>query len=173
MRKLGVALLAAAAGMVMGAMPAAASCAPPVPIDQALRDADSVFVGTVVGLENAGRTASFAVDEVWRGPDLPARAMVNGGPDGNAITGVDRSWEANGKYLVFASVVNAELTDNACSNTQIWSGDLAALRPSDARPPADSTDSGTAGGLPGRLLLVIGMLVTIGLVSVLVFRKAR
>ena len=168
MRKLGVALLAAVATMVMGTMPAAASCAPPLPIAQALRDSDSVFVGMVVGL--ADRTATFAVDEVWRGPDLPNRVVVIGGPDGNATTSIDRSWEANGNYLVFASVVDAKLTDNACSNTQIWTDDLAAHRPTDARAPNDATDTGGT-GISGPLLTLLAAIGVIGVVAFVAFRN--
>ncbi len=170
MRKLRVALLAATAGMLIGTMPAAASCAPPIPIDQALRDSDSVFVGTVDGIANGGRTANFVVDEVWRGPDLPARTVVDGGPDGNAITSIDRSWEANGKYLVFASVDDGKLTDNACSNTQIWTDDLAAHRPTDARPPSNATES-SGTGTSGPLLALFAAIGVIGAVAFVAFWK--
>jgi hypothetical protein len=165
-----VGLLAAVAGMLMSVVPVAASCAPPVPIDEALRTSDSIFVGTVAGLANQGRTATFAVDEVWRGPDLPARAVVNGGPEGNGFTSVDRSWEAGAKYLVFASVDDGELTDNACSNTQIWADDLAAHRPADARPPDDATD-GDATGVGGPLLALIAAAAVIGIVGYFAFRN--
>jgi len=167
------ACLAAAAALVIGAMPAAASCAPPIPIDQALRDADTVFIGSVVGLANADRRATFAVDEVWRGPDLPAQVVVHGGPDGDMFTSVDRTWETDGRYLVFGLMVEGQLTDNACSNTQLWSDDLAPLRPSDARPPLDQAEGATTGGIPGTVLVVIGVFGAIGLVSLLVFRRAR
>ena len=170
MRKLSVALLAATAGMVIGTMPAAASCAPPIPIDQALRDSDSVFVGTVDGLANGGRTANFVVDEVWRGPDLPARTVVDGGPDGNAITSIDRTWEPGAKYLVFAAVANGKLTDNACSNTQIWTDDLAAHRPTDARSPDDATDTGGT-GISGPLLTLLAAIGVIGVVGFVAFRN--
>lgn len=170
MRKLSVTLLATAAAMVIGTMPAAASCAPPVPIDQALRDSDSVFVGTVQGIADGGRTATFAVDEVWRGPDLPARVVVQGGPDGNGVTSIDRTWEAGGLYLVFASTANSRFTDNACSNTQLWSEELTGLRPSDARPPSDAADGGGT-GVSGPLLALLGAIAVIGLVGFVAFRN--
>ena len=170
MRMWRIATPAAVLTLLLAAVPAAASCALPIPIDQALRDSDSVFVGTVEGLANGGRTASFLVDEVWRGPDLPARTAVAGGPEGSGVTSIDRSWEPGAKYLVFASVVNGKLADNACSNTQIWSDDLAALRPSDARPAADPSES-TTPGLPGPLLIVVGVVAAVGLVSFLAFRS--
>ena len=166
-----IATPAAVLTLLMAAAPAAASCAPPIPIDQALRDSDSVFVGTVGGLANGGRTANFVVDEVWRGPDLAARTAVAGGPEGNAITSIDRSWEPGATYLVFASVVNGKLADNACSNTQIWTDDLAALRPSDARPAGDPTD--TSPGLPGTLLVVVGVVAAVVVVSLLAFRSRK
>jgi hypothetical protein len=166
-----VGLLAAIAGMLMSVVPTAASCLPPVPIDEALRSSDSIFVGTVAGLANQGRTATFAVDEVWRGPDLPARAVVNGGPEGNTFTSVDRTWEAGAKYLVFASVVDTRLTDNACSNTQIWTDELAVHRPTDARPPSDATDEGSETGIGGPLLALILTIALIGIVGYIAFRN--
>ena len=66
MRVLRTASCAAAVGLLLGAVPAAASCVGPVPMEESLRAADSVFVGSVVGLANADRTATFAVDQVWR-----------------------------------------------------------------------------------------------------------
>ena len=147
-------------------------CAPPIPIEQALLEADSVFVGTVVGLANSERTADFDVDEVWRGPDLPAKAAVQGGPKGDVFSSADRKWEANARYLVFASTTGGELTDNACSSPQIWSAELEKLRPSDARPPGNPID-GPRDGLPDSLLVVIGVVGGLGIVSFLVFRRAR
>ena len=173
MRMLRTATLAAVAALLIGAMPAAASCALPVPIEQALREADSVFVGSVIRLANGDRTATIAVDEVWRGPDLAAQVVVHGGPDEEMFTSVDRTWEAGATYLVLASIVDDQLSDNACSNTQPWSDDLRALRPSDTRPPGDPTDSGTTAELPGALLVVVGVVAALGLVSFLVFRRAK
>lgn len=173
MRILQAASLAATMALLVGPMPAAASCAGPIPMAEALRKADSVFTGSVVGTANTGRTATVAVDEVWRGPDLPARVVVQGGPDGNVATSIDRTWEAGGRYLVFAAIVDSQLTDNACSSTQIWSDELEALQPSDARPPSDSGPSGTSGGLTGPWLAIVGAVAAIGAVSFLAFRKGR
>jgi hypothetical protein len=170
MRKLSVALLAAAASMLIGTMPAAASCAPPMPIDQALRGSDSVFVGTVEGVANSGRTATFAVDEVWRGPDLPAKVIVRGGPEGNGATSVDRTWEAGGRYLVFTSTADGRLSDNACSNTQLWSEELTALRPSDVRQPSDAAEVGGT-GVSGPLLALVAAIGLIGVVRFVAFRS--
>lgn len=170
MRMWRIATPAAVLTLLLATAPAAASCAPPIPIEQALSNSDSVFVGTIVGLANADRDATFAVDEVWRGPDLAAEVVAHGGPGGNGASSVDRTWEAGAKYLVFASIADGQLTDNSCSTTQIWSDDLAALRPSDARPPGDPNDS-TTPGLPGALVVVIGVVAALGLVSFLVFRS--
>lgn len=169
MRSIAVGLLSAAAGLVLGVGPVAASCAPPAPIGEALRTSDSIFVGTVAGLANEGRTATFAVGEVWRGPDLPVRTVVNGALDDVGFTSVDRTWEPGARYLVFASVVAGKLTDNACSNTQIWTDDLAAKRPTDARPPSDAIEEGDA-GLGGPLLVLIAAGAVIGTVGFIAFR---
>jgi hypothetical protein len=170
MRKLSVALAAAAASMLIGVMPAAASCRPPIPIAQALRDSDSVFVGTVEGIAAGGRTATFAVGEVWRGPDLPANVVVQGGPGGNGATSIDRTWEAGGRYLVFASAAEGRLADNACSNTQLWSEELTALRPSDVRQPSADEDRGGT-GVSGPLLALIAAIGLIGVVGFVAFRS--
>lgn len=113
-------------------------------------------------MADGGRTATFAVDEVWRGPDLPANVVVHGGPDGNGATSADRTWEAGALYLVFASAVDSRLSDNACSNTQFWSEELTDLRPSDARQPSDDADVGGT-GVSGSLLTLIAGIGLIGI----------
>ncbi len=135
---------------------------------------ESVFLGTVVGLADSDRTATFAVAEVWRGPDLPAQVLVHGGVEGFGIafTSNDRTWEAGVEYLVFAEVEGNQLSSNACNLTQPWSEGLAAVRPTDARPPTDAADLGSA-GIPIAWLVALGAAAGVLIISVFMFRRAR
>lgn len=166
--------IAALAAMTTAALlwPASAlgSCAAPPGVAEQIAAADVVFVGTVQGLGDQGRTATFAVEEQWRGEPLPAIVQVRGGPsDLNSATSVDRTYEAGVRYLVAAYVVEGRLTDNACTATQPWSEELAAFRPAEVRVPTQSAGDGT-GGIP---LPVLGGLIALGVlvvVGVLAFR---
>lgn len=138
----------AAVGLVLlgAALPAAASCvADERTVDQQIADADIVFVGTVIEVTNKNRTAIFRVEEVWKGPSLPERVKVAGGPEtSNAVTSVDRYFDQGVRYLVFPLGDPSEFTDNSCSPTRKWADDLAAHRPlgTAASPgPEPSTES--------------------------------
>jgi len=172
--------------MLLSAGSALASCGPIVTDDgeqlfpgdpnfpsSALDLGESVFVGRVVGLTDSDRTATFAVDEVWRGPDLPASVVVHGsGADLFGFSSVDRTWEAGVTYLVFAEVDGNQLSSTACNLTQPWSEGLTAVRPSDARPPSDAADVGS-GGIPIAWLVAIGAAAGVVIISVVAFRRAR
>lgn len=134
---------------------AAASCAEPVPLAQALAEAPVTFVGTVTALEHDGRIATFAVEEVWKG-DVGAIAVVSGGPnpseldrageDGlTVVTSVDRTYILEETYLVVSHGAEGEfLLDNACSATQVYTAELAEFRPDTAYiPPIDEPTAGS------------------------------
>ena len=148
---------------------ALADCMPPPPIEEALKSAEIVFVGTVAATSNRSSWASVTVEEVWRGPDQPAQVLVKGGPGGNAATSVDRSFEVGVKYLFFPYAADGGLADNSCTSTTQWSAELAALRPADARAPVGATQGGgglDVGGLVAPFavaLLVAGALLVVGL----------
>jgi hypothetical protein len=147
--------------------PAAASCIRPVPIEEAIRNADSVFVGTVTALSNNNRWATVAVEEVWTGPDLAPIAEVRGGPGGNTASSIDRMYTARVKYLFVVSIAEGQLSDNACSSTMEWEPDLANIRPASAHPPVSATPEPDAAApfdpasllLPGALILAAGVVV--------------
>jgi len=151
--------------------PAVASCMMPPPIEQAIRDADSVFVGTVTSLSNNDRWATVAVEEVWKGPDLARIVEVRGGPAGNVMTSVDRSFMAGTRYLFLPYIADGALSDNACSSTAEFTADLVRLRPATAHPPiAPAPDPDTATPFdPASLLLPAALIVGAG---VLVFGGA-
>lgn len=130
---------------------AAASCMlDERPLEVQVEAATAVFKGQVTGLRDDGVTARFRVEEVWKGPDLPAEVVVHGGPEQSGpfgtttVTSVDRSWTAGATYLVFPRIEGSDLRDDSCSPTREWSAELAAARPADAHAP-----TGTAAGDPG------------------------
>jgi hypothetical protein len=142
-----------------------ASCAGFPPIGEHLAMADVVFTGTVIGLRNQDRTATFAVTEIWRGPDLLREVFVHGGPDDpNAGSSVDRTFEMGTDYLVAARIRDGELVDDACSATRPWEESLADVRPADARPPTGSEPSDDEAGLP-TLPIALGALFVLLLVG--------
>lgn len=161
---------AALVASLLSAGPVAASCVGPTMPD-AIAVTDSVFVGTVTGLSLDGRTATIAVEEIWRGPDLASSVLVRGGPDANGgITSVDLIWQAGAKYLVFASIVNGGLETNACTNTAVWTDEFSAQRPSDARPLTGTT-ADVSGRLPVEVLAVGGVALLVALVALIAFRR--
>lgn len=113
-------------------------------MEDKIASADVLFVGTVNALAHGNTTAQIEVEEVWAGDGLDDLVTVVGGSgqDGMA-TSIDRSWEPNGRYLVFAYEDNGHLADNSCTPTQPWSEDLAAFRPADAEVRRSPTDPST------------------------------
>lgn len=133
MRPLGGFLVTAAALALLSA-PALASCIfDERTLDQQIRDAQVVFVGTVNETSSRGRIASFRVEEIWKGAPLPTEVEVRGGPDDpNAVTSVDRHFEIGMRYLVFPTGDARSFEDNNCSPTRAYTDDLDAHRPPNA-----------------------------------------
>ncbi len=134
--------------LLMSAPVAGASCAPPLPIEEAMAQAPVVFVGTVVDLEHEGVFAGFSVDEVWKG-DVDSRVVVSGGPSPSdleglgfgesVVTSVDRHYEKGVTYLVVPfGIEEGVYMDNGCSATQIYDSNLEDFRPATAHPPIDA-----------------------------------
>jgi hypothetical protein len=123
---------------------AAASCAAPVGIPEAIRRADAVVVGTVTATRSRDRIATVSIDEVWKGT-IAGSVEVHGGPTGdNTMTSVDRTYEVGRRYLIFAfepaahdstGSFGARYEDNDCSDTQPWNASLIRYRPAAAANP--------------------------------------
>lgn len=174
LKRLTFGLVPAVALMAMLATPAAslASCAVQPNIKEAAASAEIAFIGTVTATANRDSWATVSVEEVWRGPDQPAEVVIKGGPEGNAATSVDRTFEVGMKYLFFPYTDGAAgLADNSCTSTAPWSADMLALRPKDARAPLGGTTTATgfdAGGLLGPIavaVVVAGVLLGVGLLA--------
>ncbi len=137
-RLLVVSVVAAAVAM-LGGRPALASCAELPDLESAFAEADVVFIGVVVELSNADRTAVMEVEQVWKGPQLPGEVTVLGGPDDPGLfTSVDRTFE-RGTYVVFPVNSTPPFEDNACTLTQPTTTALDVINPFAAEPPEDPT----------------------------------
>lgn len=158
-------LLLAAPGAVL------ADCMAPPPIEEAARQAEIVFVGTVSAVQDQGRRATVTVDEVWRGPDLPVTTVVLGGV-GEGFTSVDRTYEVGMKYIFFPLLEDGSLHDNLCTNTVQWLPEYEDLRPDEARDPlgegdgaGDGFDVASLVPMGALVLVVAGLLLVAGLVA--------
>jgi hypothetical protein len=173
MRALVAALLLALSLVVLLQQGVSASCAGPPPIEVALRQADSVFVGLVRDVANHDRLAQVEVREIWRGPDLPRIVQVQGGPDDpNMITSTDRIYATGTTYLFVLAgrAVDGRLRDNGCTATTTWRDELAVLRPVDPRPPIGAADTPERELIPLPMLGLGVGLVLVALVSAVAFR---
>lgn|SRR5262245_63447216 len=164
------------AGLLLAAPGTAlADCMQPAPIEQAVKTADIVFVGTVDDTAQGQRWASVTVEEVWRGPDQPKHVVIKGGPAGNTATSVDRSFEVGVKYI-FLPYVDPEgsgLADNTCTNTQPWADEMKAIRPADFRQPLESAAPTSAGFDLGPFVPIVATAVVVFLVLLGVGLVAR
>lgn len=148
-----------------------ADCMAPPPIEEAVKQAEVVFVGTVIGVQDQGRRATVTVDEVWRGPDLADTTVVLGGL-GEGFTSVDRTYEVGVKYIFFPLLEDGSLRDNLCTNTVQWLPEYEDLRPDDWRAPigegagsGDGFDVASLVPMGALVLAVAGMLLVAGLVA--------
>lgn len=148
--RMAVTTAGAVGALALAAGPAAASCAPPQPMEQAIADARQVFVGTVEALADEDHRATVRVEEVWKGPDVPPVTEVHGSPGGpgglQARSSVDRTYAAGARYLFVLYDDSAPYEDNICTRTSEWSEDFAQYRPADWRHPV----SAPANGAPGE-----------------------
>lgn len=140
-----VSVVAVIAALVAAPAPAFADCQMAPPIEEAVRTADLVFVGSVTAIADGGRSASVRVEEVWRGGEMPAEVTVLGGTEPAQPMEDDRTFEAGVRYVFFPFVVDGQLVDSICTATAPWVEGFAAVRPADARTPLPSA-TGTASG---------------------------
>jgi hypothetical protein len=140
---------------------ATALCAEPVTPAEALQRAPVAFVGTVTRVADGGYTATFNVEEIWKGPNLSEASTVYGG---SANIEDSRTWQSGQRYLVFPSVdSDGNLLDTACSSTGPYTAAYDALRPSSARAPQGPPTSGPPGDPPvAAVFLLILLLGSLG-----------
>ena len=150
----------------------AASCADFPPLDEHLARAGVVFVGTVMAVADEKRTATVAVEEIWRGPNLPAEVTVHGSFEPEAFTSVDRTFEAGTRYLFGPAVADGRLQDDSCTATRPWTDELVDLRPTTvATPEPLPTRAQDEGGGTIPVALVVAAMVVLAGSSVMAFRS--
>lgn len=156
--------------------PAWASCAVPLPLEQAIERADVVLVGDVVGhVDGDPRRALFDVDEVRKGGPLPERVEVSGTPGDapGSVTSVDRTYVLGRRYLVVASGEQPPFSDNACSATTQIASEQAAGAPVANADRADAAADSPSGNQRALVPLAAVGVVVAGLVGTAVFVRAR
>lgn len=159
---------AALAALLLDPVVAGASCAGGASVQEAIRSAPTVFVGTVTGLSGGDRVATVRVDDVWRGHAIPSSVDVVGTPDLNAAaTSADRTYVAGSQDLFVPDGGGPQgFTDNNCTATQLYTAGLAALRPANA--PGAPTQSASA--FPLALALIVPLVMLVGAAAVLMRR---
>lgn len=182
LRALAALAIVATTGLLAAPSVALADCVMPPPFEEAVKAADIILIGTVTEATNGNRWAIVSVEEIWRGPALPATVQIKGGPDANAASSVDRSFEVGQRYIFFPymaedveplpGVAAGVLGDNSCTSTQIWDEALAGFRPADARTgdaanegDVQSIDLGFIVGIGGVLLVVVAVMLGVGLLA--------
>ena len=171
-------VLLAAAGLLVGARPAAAcSCAGVPSAAQAFASADAVFSGRLVSREvhrpdwplissSDPAVHVFAVDEVFKGVVHEEQGVVS--PDSGASCGLELSGQ--GPFVIYASESGGDLTAGLCDGAAPAipevEGELRALAGTTAGAAQPVPRAGSAGtgapGLPtavyaaGALVLVLG-----------------
>jgi hypothetical protein len=161
--------LLAALAVTPAAPPVAAECpSPPTPAE-ALASATIVFVGIVTATSSTRRTATFTVEEIWKGPNLSTETTVYGAAPTASGEPVDaRVWTVGTRYLVFPNAtVNGDLVADACTATAVYSPSFVALRPTDARAPLGPPTSGPPGAPPFAAAFLLILLAGTGAALVL------
>lgn len=158
----------AVAALLLTSLVAEASCAGGVSLQNAVRSAPTVFVGTVTETGSGGRVATVRVDDVWRGRAL-ASVEVVGTPDlSAAATSVDRTYSVGTQYLFVPENGGPDrFTDNTCTATQLFSAGLRSVRPAEA-PGAPAAADAT---FPLGLVLVTAMVLAIATLCVVALRR--
>jgi hypothetical protein len=184
-----IAFAGSLAWVLLTAAPAASTeCEPLKPLATELAAAPVVFVGRVTGLEHDRRTATFQVEEVWKG-DVEASALVHASMwsfeaieqaerDGAEVAAGDRRFELGVRYLVLPRGASGDLLlDGICTATRQYASRLDRFRPAGAEVlpvqiPASTESSGDLGWL-GIGLLAAGAAVAALSVGVLLRRRGR
>ncbi len=162
--------VAVAVALALRAAPVTAKCGTPFTPAQALDQASVAFVGTVTSVAHGGYTATFHVEEIWKGTNLADPATVYGG-SANVVE--SRTWSQGTRYLVFPSVdKDGNLIDSTCSPTVEYTAALDGLRPASAHAPQGPPTSGVPGDPPiAAVFLVIVVFGTLG--AVVLWRMGR
>lgn len=158
------ALAVLAAALAASTSAAYAQCGPPSTLERSLAQAEVVFVGRVVAVEDLNRQATMEVVEIWKGPDISGSVQVQGASSASQAVGPDdRTYVLGATYLVVPFGSSSPYYDDACSATmpytpqggQIPAQYRDAVGASAARLPAVTAPGETAAPPDGGLSLPI------------------
>ena len=161
-RRAGTTLAALAASVCLVAPMGAATCGPAAGI---ISTASVVFVGTLTTVDATGSQATFAVEEVWKGDDVPSEVTVSGSAG---------QWlppNPAARYLVLAKAIGGTLRADGseCHQAYAWDNSMAVQRPATAHPPVGgSTDAGVE--VPFEVLLFGGIVLLVAGISFVAFK---
>jgi hypothetical protein len=163
--------------------PVHASCgvtAPPGSVADAVAEARVVFVGRVVYTSDGDRFARVKVESIWKGPVLPAYVDVHGeAPGSGPFSGSegDHRYQAGARYLFIPSNDQPPFQDYGDCNisTQVYSGPLSALAPSDARAPNPPTTSDTISNFSDEFgwPLAVGASLIVAIIATALVKRRR
>jgi len=128
---------------LLGSAPMAAALCADIPDPRTeLGRGGVAFVG-VATYVTGERWATFHVEEVWSGDELPEWLEVAGTQIEKpglpyvfaSVGSTDREWDGGTRYLVFPEQFDGQQVDGDCSGTTEWHDDLAELRPATAHAP--------------------------------------
>lgn len=149
---------------------AAAACDPDDrPLPERIEEARHVWKGKVTGTQDGGRVAIVEIQEVWKGEAAEERVRIL--QDGAEPTSNDRTWVADGTYLIFPRLEeDGEWHDSACSPTTEWSAELAELRPAGAGTAETGGEEEEPDSAPRSIVLLAIFAGALGLAGV-AFRR--
>ena len=169
MRRAAALTLPLVATMTMAA-PAVAACGL---THESVAQADVAFVGLLADVSADGTSATFTVEEIWRGSGL----VVGEGIPVDTTNSLQRlelppSGAPASRYLVLANVAAGQLhTGDSCELFPFpWDASYAAFRPADAPSPTGS-DGATEGGFPSALVAAGAAAALLVIVGFVAFRR--
>lgn len=141
--------------------------------EEAVARAQVVFVGTLSSVSADGTSATFLVEDIWKGSGL-----VAGAPATIDTTGALQSLSLPPpgvrlpRYIVLAKTVDGRLhSGSSCELFHFpWDASYASFRPA-AAPSPGSSEGDASGGVPAHVVGVAAAAALLIVVSFIAFRR--
>ena len=174
-------VVALAGAVFTGSGTADASCAiggPPPTVTAKLASADVAFVGVVVYTSDYNRLARVRVESIWKGPRIPAYVDVHGEDIGSGLFSSsegDHQYQAGQRYLFFPLNDHPPFQDygDCNSSTEVYTSEVAAYVPADARLPNPPTQVDAVANFTGQVSsgAIAGLVLVLAVIGVWVRRR--
>ena len=158
---------------------ARADCAELPPLDEAIAEASSVFIGVVLDAGFDSGQATIRVQWIWKGRDLAEEVTVSTPVEATARQEEGFQFRAGSTYIVIVEEAGSEIEIGACSGTRTYRGDGESV-PAELQEAAGTATGRAPGGAKSAeaneqrisrlLLLAIVAAIAVGF---LVWRRAR